>query len=154
MDDSLQVFRAVGGGELSPEQQAELEKAVAKDVERRTFLLTIPEVLKELERFKYEAISVVFSVPVQGVLEHQISVLRRLELAKAVVENPETYTSTYFNGSVLPVDLTEAQGIARVYIAHSLAQLSKIEEIEAHFSERVSALTECKSVSDLRNVRW
>ena len=152
--NGLTVFKANGCPPLTTEQQQHLDSVIAQDMERRAFLEALPDILIELERFKFEAISFIFSVPAAGVLEYHMSVLRRYAIATAAISAPAAYVGRMFDGKMLPDSTAGVIAIMRNYLSEQSVKLLKVEEVMAHHSKCLDKLAKCNTVDELHKVRW
>lgn len=154
MSEALSIFRAPSLGSLTQEQQEQLDEAVAADVARFEFLKALPTAVGELERRKHEALSFVYSVPVQGVLEHQITLLRRHAFALTALSMPSEFTGSSFDGGILPPTPDGVRDVLSAFVLAYAKKAAQAEKVIAHYDSKIEELTRCDTRDDVLKVRW
>lgn len=130
-----------------------IEDVVQASLEKK-FFASLIEKNADLQIFKLEAISFVYSVPVNTLYEYEIRLARLINTANLILKNPSQHKNMLFDGKNLPDNESEVVAYLTNYLNDYLEKSTKIENINLYYSKLVHQLSLCKTVDDINKVRW
>lgn len=118
------------------------------------FFETITDVLFTLKFIRFENIGYFYNTVPQNGTEKELKINRLFMVGSIILKDPLKYAGIYFNGSKLPTDKDAIIKCVNDFMDNIVIQSNLIEEVLIHYNKRIDELMICKTIEEVKKVKW
>jgi len=129
-------------------------RSVVKMHYENHFFEAITEALFDFKFIRMETIGVYHNTVPHNTHEKEFKMNRLFMVGSIILQDPLKYSGVYFNGRQLPDTKDEIIEQVKKFFDSIVVESNLIEPVLIHYHEKIDELMKCKTIEDIKKVKW